>query len=151
MQFCSDASPQKCNCHGPMILDVGQRNLHTHMQTFRRTFLLNSVYYGIAAMAIVGIFNFNDKLLGKLALPVILIIAMYVWYKYDSIILNIDSISIKGKNIKNSELESVVVKEKFVYLYRIGFDDPLVITCGHYDNSDELVDKIKYIFINKIK
>jgi hypothetical protein len=25
MQFCSDASPQKCNCHGPMILDVGQK------------------------------------------------------------------------------------------------------------------------------
>ena len=122
------------------------------MQTFRRTFLLNSVYYGIAAMVIVGILNFNEKLPLKLLLPGIYIIVMYIWYRYDSIKIHLDSISIKGKIIKNSELESVVVKDDFVYLYRVGFDDPLIITtCEHYDNADELVDKIKYLFINKIK
>jgi hypothetical protein len=121
------------------------------MQTFRRTFLLNSVYYGIAGMFIVVILNFNEKLPWKLLLPGLYIIVMYIWYRYDSVKIYLDSISIKGKIFKNSDLESVVVKDDFVYLYRVGFDDPLIITCEHYDNADELVDKIKYLFINKIK
>jgi hypothetical protein len=121
------------------------------MKIFKRTILLYSVYSGFLFMAIIGILNFNKKLPWQMVLPAVYIISMYAWYRYDRITIISDGISFKGMKIINSELDSVVVKENFVYFYKLGLADPIIITCEHYDNSDELIDRIKYIFINKVK
>ena len=40
MQFCSDAIPQKCNYHGPMILDVGRKNKDNTLKLIISLFIL---------------------------------------------------------------------------------------------------------------
>ena len=40
MQFCSGANPQKCNYHGPMILDVGRKNKDNTLKLIISLFIL---------------------------------------------------------------------------------------------------------------
>jgi hypothetical protein len=117
MQFCSEANPQKCNYHGPMILDVGQN--HRKMKFINLLF----AYFIISVNFLLGS---EDNYLGKPAALWLLFrsneIKSEVKYFYIAAILN-DDFSLRAfygrtKNGNWSSLKEFVSADGSKFFYR---------------------------------